>query len=217
MWKHGSGYEFTYEFQRRAALDVLSPFAARVARQLELSKVQAATAILINGDGVQPAATVKASSGYAKTPWGYTANGTLNYRVLLAWLVDRAKRGIPADVVVGNYDAYVDWLLFFTPTLNGQRSEAQAMAEAGKGPGLLDPALPIITAPVKFVLSSTVPEGQLVGITRAETLEELVEAGSSIAESERAIRNQTVTYVRSEVTGYKLPFADTRDVLNFNA
>ena len=57
-WKHGSGYEFTYEFDRRASIDVLTPYAARITRRLELSKVRAATSILINGDGVHGAAPV---------------------------------------------------------------------------------------------------------------------------------------------------------------
>ena len=30
IYKHGSGLEFTYEFQRRASLDIITPFAARV-------------------------------------------------------------------------------------------------------------------------------------------------------------------------------------------
>lgn len=214
LYKHGSGYQFSYEFNRRANLDVLTPFAARVARQLELSKVAAATSILINGDGVQAAAVVQKSSDFAHSAWSYTHNGSLNYKVLLNWIVDRARRGVPVDTIVGNYAAYVDFLLLFTPVLNGQVSEAAALAGQGLGPKL-QVDLPMVNQPVTFALASGVPDGQVIGLTKAETLEELVEAGSSIVESERAILNQSVTYVRSEVTGYKLIFADTREILDF--
>lgn len=212
LYKHGSGYRFSYEFGRRASLDVLTPFAARVARELELSKVRAATGLLINGDGVQGAAPVVGSSTYGDT----VHDGSIRYRPFLKWLVARAAAGVPVDVVIGNYSAYADWLLLFTPTLAAQTSEAKALIDAGVGPNLLG-NLPALLKPVQFVISSGVPDGQIIGYTRAETLEELVEAGSSIVESERAVLNQAVTYVRSEVTGYKLVFGDTRSVLNFSA
>ncbi|MDR3436428.1 hypothetical protein [Telmatospirillum sp.] len=216
IFKHGSGYKFTYEFMRRAALDVMTPFAARVQRQLELSKVIAATGILINGDGVNAAATVVSST--SQLPYGfttgYTATGALNYKALLGWLVGRAKSMWPVDVVVGNYDMYCNWLLMFTPTLSGQTSEAQALADSGVGPNLKQ-NLPILLKGVQFVLSSTVPNGQLIGLTCAECLEELIESGSQIAESERLIQTQEVIYVRTENTGYKLVFPLSRNIIDF--
>ena len=68
-----------------------------------------------------------------------------------------------------------------------------------------------------FVLSSSAPANKLIGYTRGETLEELVEANSMIEESERAIQNQSITFVRTENTGYKLAFGDTRSIYNFGA
>jgi len=218
IYKHGSGYKWTYEFMRRAALDVMTPFAARVQRELELSKVKAATGIAINGDGVNAAANVVASS--TTRPYGYTAgytpNGSIDYKALLGWLVGRAKSMWPVDVVVGNYDMYINWLLLFTPTLSGQKSEAQSMADAGVGPNLKQ-NLPILLQGVQFVLSSTVPDGQLIGLTLAECLEELVESGSQIAESERLVQTQEVQYVRTENTGYKLVFPDARNIIDFGS
>jgi hypothetical protein len=218
IYKHGSGYKFTYEFARRAALDIMTPFAARVQRQLELSKVIAATGILINGDGINAAATVVSSTsqlpfGYSS---GYTANGSINYKALLGWLVNRASTMWPVDVVVGNYAMYANWLLLFTPTLSGQTSEAQALADSGVGPNLKQ-SLPILLNGVRFVISSSVPNGQLIGLTSAECLEELVESGSQIAESERLIRTQEVVYVRTENTGYKLVFPQSRNIIDFTS
>ena len=211
IWKHGSGYEFTYEFGRRASLDIVTPFANRVNRELELSKVTAATHILINGDGVHSAAPTTRQVA----DWSGTAATKLEYKPLLKWLNSRAKAGVPVDVVVGNYEMYVEWLLLFTPTLNGNRTEAEAVAMAG-GP-TLTASLPGLFSPVSYAISSSVGSGYLVGITKGETLEELVEAGSQISESERAIRSQKVTYVKTENTGYKLAFGDTRAIYNMGA
>lgn len=218
MYKHGSGYEITYEFERRAAIDIMVPYVARINRRLELSKVALATQVLINGDGAQghgAAPIVKQSVMCTKA--GVTNQaGKIVYEGLLAWLVDRAGNGAhaPIDTVVGNYDMYLQWMLMFTPTLQNQ-SQVEAMAKIG-GPSVTA-ALPGLFMPIKFALSSTVPAGKLLGMTKAETLEELIEAGSQISESERAIKNQKIVYVKSEVTGYHLVFGDTRSIYDINA
>lgn len=218
MYKHGSGYEITYEFERRAAIDIMIPYVARINRRLELSKVALATQVLINGDGAKghgAAPIVNQSTMCTKA--GVTNHaGKIVYEGLLAWLVDRAGNGAhaPIDTVVGNYDMYLQWMLMFTPTLQNQ-SQVEAMAKIG-GPSVTA-ALPGLFMPIKFALSSTVPAGKLIGMTKAETLEELIEAGSQISESERAIKNQKIVYVKSEVTGYHLVFGDTRSIYDINA
>lgn len=215
MYKHGSGYEFTYEFDRRAAVDILVPYVSRINRRLELSKVALATSILINGDGAHEAAPVVKQSDMYKKVNGSSAqnipNTKLDFASLLAWLVDRAGNGAhaPIDTVIGNYDMYLQWMLMFTPTLSNQ-SQVEAMAKIG-GP-TVTAGIPGMFNPIKFALSSTVPAGKLIGITKSETLEELIEAGSQISESEKAIRNQKITYVKTETTGYRLVFGDTRSI-----
>lgn len=217
MYKHGSGYEVTYEFDRRAAIDIMVPYVARINRRLELSKVALATQVLINGDGAKghgAAPVVKQSDMCTKA--GVTnKDGKIVFEGLLAWLVDRAGNGAhaPIDTVVGNYDMYLQWMLMFTPTLSSQ-SQAEAMAKIG-GPSVTA-ALPGLFVPIKFALSSTVPAGKLVGMTKNETLEELIEAGSQISESERAVKNQKIVYVKSEITGYHLVFGDTRSIYDVN-
>lgn len=216
MYKHGSGYEVTYEFDRRAAIDIMVPYVNRINRRLELSKVALATQILINGDGAHAAAPVAKQSVMAPKGNSEHKAGKLVYGGILAWLVDRAGNGAhaPIDTVVGNYDMYLQWMLMFTPTLSGI-SQAEAMAKVG-GVDLSTAGIPGMFVPIKFALSSTVPAGKLIGFTKAETLEELVEAGSQISESERAIKNQKITYVKTEVTGYRLVFGDTRSIYDVN-
>ena len=214
IWKHGSGIRTSYEFERRASINVLIPFAARVARDLELSKVRAATSILLNGDGVNGAAPEVNLSSAAI---GGTTSESLStqYKAFAKWLILRAKAGVPVDTVVGNLDAYLELLFMFVPTLSGNRSELEAMAAQG-APGI-DVRIPLLGGKVKFELSSSMPDGKILGFSKGDTLEELVETGSNIAENERSISNQSVSYYRTENTGYKLVFGDTRQVLNYKA
>lgn len=205
MYKHGSGYEFTYEFNRRASLDIITPFAARVARRLEISKVAAATAVLIDGDGVNLGATPADLATYGAD---FLGGKTLkdNYRALAKFIMAQWKAGYPIDTIACNFDLYVEMMFMFAQTNIGTASDIQNLAAAG-APSI---NLPVMNGAINVVLSSTIPDGFFVAFVKSETLEELVEAGSIIAESERSITTQVVTYVRSENTGYKLSFPDTR-------
>lgn len=211
-WKHGSGYEFTYEFDRRASIDVLTPYAARITRRLELSKVRAATSILINGDGVHGAAPVVYQEDLMKEIDASAENteNKINYGAFLKWLLSMAKKGTAIDTVLGNYDTYLMYMMLFTPTMSGNRSEAEAVAAAG-GPNLTA-NIPGLFVPIRFAVSSAMPDKQLLGFIKNETLQELIEEGSQIAESERYIRSQRVIFVKTETTGYKLIFGDTRSI-----
>ena len=214
IWKHGRGYRTSYEFSRRASIDMLVPYAVRAQRELELSKVAAATDALVNGDGLQAAATVVTQSSLNTQAGTASVNGTLSYRHLVAWLVSRAKAGYPIDTVVGNWDAYLAWLfLFAVPTSDSGESGTQTAARAGFTMG----GVPIVNGSVNFALSSTAPSTKLVGLSKADTIEELVESGSLIEESERSARNQTVSYYRTQNVGYRVIFGDTRSVFNYNA
>ncbi len=216
IFKHGSGIRTSYEFERRASLDILTPYALRVARELEISKVKAATSILVNGDGVNAAAPVVAFSLYG----GVAVNGTSSvlstqYKAFAKWMVAMAKAGTPVDTICGNLDVYLELLFMFTPTLAGQRSQIEAIAAQG-GPSV-NLNLPILGGNADFVLSSSMAANKIMGYSRGDTLEELKENGSSISENERSIQNQSVIYVRSENTGYKLAFGDTRSILDLAA
>ncbi|WP_353645761.1 hypothetical protein [Mesorhizobium sp. WSM2239] len=210
FYKHGGGYRFSYEFDRRARIDTLVPYVNRMDREKELSKVRAATNILINGDGVNAAAPVVAQSSFVAA----ATTGKLNYEALLRWFVARARAGTPVDTVVGNWDAYIDWLLMFAiPTSNNSRTDAENLAASGFQIG----GVPILNGHVNFALSSAATDKQLIGMSKGDTLEELIEAGSTIEETDRAITNQSITFTKSENTGYKLAFGDTRSILDYTA
>lgn len=214
IFKHGMGYRTSYEFERRARLDILTPYANRAQRAMELSRVKFATNLLINGDAIYGAAPEVDQSSFNGAVGENATNGQISYKHLLRWLVSRAKLATPIDTVVGNWDAYVQWLMLFAlPSANTANAPTQAEALARTGFQLAQAS--ILSGSVNFVLSSSAPANKLIGFSRSDTMEELVEAGSLINESERSMSNQTITYYRTMNTGYRLIHGDTRSVYDF--
>lgn len=213
IFKHGSGIRTSYEFERRASLDILTPFAARVARELERSKIKAAISVMINGDGVNAAAPVESIVTFGGVDKDTTPVSG-QYKAIATWLAKKAAAGTPIDTVAGNIDMYLELLFMFTPTLAGNRSQIEALVQAGS-PGL-NLNIPLLGGAATFALASSMPANKLLGFSKAETLEELIESGSTISENERSILNQSVTYVRSENSGFKLAYGDTRFILDVN-
>jgi len=218
FYKFGGGIEFTYEFERRASLDIITPYAARMQREVEIGQTAIATALLLNGDGVQGAAPVvtatSLAAGYPVSGRPVPAAGRMNWEIVLKWLVTQAQKGTPIDTVVGNWDMYLEWIrMFAIPTANAGPSQMQILADAGVQVARENPRLPLN---MTFALSSTAPAANLIGFIKAETIEELVENGSDIEESTRAITNQRVRYVKTTNRGYRLVFGDTRSVLQLD-
>jgi hypothetical protein len=211
--KRGSGIELSYEFTREASLDIISPFAARIARTLEKSKVAAATNILIYGDGVNVAAEVQAFSGFGATGGAINA---ANYKALAKFLMSNANNGYVFDTFVVNFDMYVE-LMFMAQPVIGAGAISTVDFMVGKGAPAISTTLPFMNGMVNVVLSSSVPAKRIIAMTKAECIEELVMAGGNISESERSITNQSITYVKTEETGYKLAVPKARVVLDVAA
>lgn len=211
FFKFGNGYKTSYEFNRRASLDILTPYAVRTQRQIERSKVANAVNVLINGDGAYGAADVRLASSLNAKAGVNAVDGKFSVPHFCAWLVERAKAGVPIDTVVGNWDTYLQWILFFSlPSSQNNISEAERIARTG----VTVSSGTKLEFDVKFQLGSTVPAKQLIGFSKGDTLEELVESGSLINESATSIETQEVKYVRTETSGHKLVFGDTREILD---
>ena len=209
FFKHGSGIRTSYEFERRVSLDILTPYAARIARNKEISKVKMATSLLINGDGVHEAAEVVAASAYKD--WDAAKGLKGNYVALADFLAQRARKGVPVDTIVGNYDMWLELFLMFLPTQPNGKSTSEILQENG-GPRVAL-AMDFLNG-VNFHISSSAPAGKLICYSKADTLEELIEAGSVLSESETAIKNQSITYVKTENSGYRLVYGDTRVIFD---
>jgi hypothetical protein len=211
--KFGSGIEWTYEFSRRASLDMITPYAARMRGEVERAQVAAAYAMLANGDGVHSPAPVVTHDTIA-TDYGLAAptDGKINWDVFTAWMIRRARTGVPVDTVVGNWDMYFQWLMMFSnPAIAPNTPQAQVLADAGVNIARANPRL---NFSVNFVLASAAPAGQLLGYSRQDTLEQLIENASDIEETEKFIENQKVKYFHTVNKGFRLVFGDTREILD---
>lgn len=212
FYKFGGGYEWTYEFSRRASLDIVAPYAARMEREVEIGQVAVATSMLLNGDAVHAAASTTSAKTMATAVGATYKKGQINWEVFLKWLIARAQAGTPVDTTVGNYDMHFEWLrMFAKPSLSLGIPQVEVLRQAGVQ---VAEANPRFQFNVNFQVSSTAPAEKLIGFSKVDTLEELVETGSDIQESQAAIENQKVKYVRTKNKGYRLIFGDTRDVLD---
>lgn len=214
FYKFGGGFQFSYEFERRISLDLITPYAARMQREVEIGQMAMATALLINGDGVAGAAPITTATTLAGTmPSPPTiVGGVINWEIFLRWMLQQAQLGVPVDTVVGNYDAWFAWTrMFATPTANSGPTQTELLAKAGVQTAIDNPRF---NFNANFAVSSTAPAAKLIGFVKGETVEELIENGSDIEESVRSITNQTVKYVRTTNRGYRLPFSDTRSILH---
>lgn len=216
IFKYGSAIRTTYEFNRRASLDLITPYLARLEREKELQKVRAATAMLVGGDTVHAAATEVNQSSF-NTYAGTPTAGQISWKHLLYWMVTRAKAGVPIDTVAMNWDGWFQWqMLFAQPQViaNGlDTTGSDSLSRAGVSLGQTAVSLALRVTPV---LSSDVPAGKLIGFTKMETLEELVEANSQIEETMRAIENQTISVFRTENVGFRLAWGDTRQIYDYS-
>ena len=214
FYKYGGGYDLTYEFSRRASLDIIAPYAARMEREVEIGQLASVVDLLINGDPVHSAASVTSGKTLGTTIGATYAKGKINWEIFLKWLVARAQAGTPVDTIVGNYDMHFEWMrMFAKPSLGDGMPQIEALRAAGVQ---VAEANPRFNFNVNFQVASAAPAEKLIGFSKADTVEELVETGSDIQESLAAIGNQTVKYVRTKNKGYRLIFGDTRDILDLS-
>lgn len=214
FYKYGGGYELTYEFSRRASLDIIAPYAARMEREVEIGQMATVVELLINGDPVHAAAPVTSGKTLGGTIGATYAKGKIDWEIFLKWLVQRAQAGTPVDTVIGNYDMHFEWMrMFGKPSLPQGMPQIEALRAAGVS---VAEANPRFNLNVNFQVASAAPAQKLIGFSKADTVEELVETGSDIQESINAIGNQTVKYVRTKNKGYRLIFGDTRNILDLS-
>jgi len=214
FFKYCGGYELTYEFSRRASLDIIAPYAARMEREVEIGQMATVVELLINGDPVHAAAPVTSGKTLGGTIGATYAKGKIDWEIFLKWLVQRAQAGTPVDTVIGNYDMHFEWMrMFGKPSLPQGMPQIEALRAAGVS---VAEANPRFNLNVNFQVASAAPAQKLIGFSKADTVEELVETGSDIQESINAIGNQTVKYVRTKNKGYRLIFGDTRNILDLS-
>lgn len=212
FFKHGSGIEISYEVSRRLSPDILVPYANRIAFERSQSEALAAVEMLVDGDGVKPAAVTETLQSFDGL-----ATGKLRDRAegFMKWLMAAAKAGRPIDTVVCNYDSLFELSHMF-PVQNVANVPAVGVGAVAKGAvGMKVTFAQGLSLDLKVVVSSGIGANQLLGFRKGETLERLIENGSAIQETETSIRNQMITYVNTLNSGFNLIYGESRRVLTW--
>jgi hypothetical protein len=206
--KYGRGLRASYEQMRRMRVDKFARMIAYMAIQSEIDKVAAALDIIVNGDGNTDTAAAVHNLTTLDTA---AVAGTLT---LKGWLAFKMKFVNPYIVTTALMQEAVALQLALLNT--GSANVPLTQVTLG---GLNQPITPInqTSDGVRYGWTSEAPALKIVGFDRRFALEQVVEIGADITESERFITNQTEVLVMSEVNGFAVNDPNAALILDVNA
>ena len=216
--KHGVQLNWTYEFVRRASVELMQTVVARIMLQDQLELFNEAVSIIINGDGVaNPPCTVKT---FKLTAAGATDNqivdagaaaGKLTYEGWLKFI--GGTRPYTFDAVFGNLNTLVKFVTMSRPTMDPAEIITNLLEAKNQGTAKLD--TPLFPNVVLF-LADGMPDDKLLGVDTSFALERVIELGSDLKEVERVIQNQTEAMVISIADNVSKIFPEAAQLLDFS-
>lgn len=207
--KYGRILRATYEEMRRIGrIDKFAWMIQQMALQAEADKVAAGLDIIINGDGNTD--TAAAVHNLTTLDAAATA-GTLT---LEGWLAFKMKFANPYYITTGLMQEAVALQLALLNS--GSANVPLSMTVLG---GLGTSLVPInqFSDGVRYGWTADAPALKVVGYDKRFALEQLVEVGSQITETERFIQNQTQDLAISEVQGFAVLDPSAALILDVNA
>lgn len=221
--KHGVQLDWTYEFVRRASIELMTTVVARIMLQDAIDNFNDAISLAINGDGTSnnPAATAKTFCKSTKSATATEINldvtndsiaaGTLPYEGWLKFIGGMSP--YKPDVVCGNLATLVKFVTMTRPTVDPAEVITKLLESKNQGTAKLDQELfPNVT----LYLADGVPANKLLAIDSGFALERVIELGSDIKEVERVISNQTEAMVISIADSVSKIFPAACQVLDFS-
>lgn len=216
--KHGVQLNWTYEFVRRASIELMQTVVARIMLQDQLELFNEAVSIVINGDGTaNPACTVKTLK---KTAAGATPNqivtnatvaGELTYETWLKFI--GGSRPYSFDAVIGNLNTLVKFITMQRPTMDPAEVITNLLEAKNQGTAKLEtPLFPNTT----LYLADSMPDDKLLALDTAFALERVIELGSDLKEVERVIQNQTEAMIISIADNVSKIFNEAAQLLDFS-
>ena len=220
FFKTGHGIEVSYEFAQDMTPDILVPYANRIAFERSQSEHLIAVDTLINGessDANSPNGAIKTDSldtldGKAGTKLRARAEG------FIQWLISAARAGRPIDTIVVGWDSIFDLQYMFPITDANGTAAAGVGAIAGGNAQLAQLAVRVVNGlnfNLNIVVSSALEGNQIIGYRKGETLERLIKTNSQISEQERSIKNQTLLYTNTIISGFTLAYGESRRLLTW--
>lgn len=221
--KHGVKLDWTYEFVRRASIELMTTVVARIMLQDQQELFNEAISIAISGDGTaaSPAARVrKFRSGGVAGPddivvSAASAAGKIVYEGYLKFIGGFKPYNI--NVIVGNMATLTKLILMDRPNMDPAQiistlltqTSSQGQINADQFNGQLFPN-------VTFYPSEAVGNDIIVGMDTQFAMERVIELGSDIQEVARVIENQTEAMVISIADGVSKIFPTAIQVLDFS-
>ncbi len=220
--KHGVQLDWTYEFVRRASIELLQTVVARIMLQDQQEVLNDAINIAINGDGgPNPAAAVKTFCASTATPGANeikleastTAGaGELPYEGWLKFI--GGMRPYTPNVVCGNLATLVKMVTMERPAMDPAEIITRLQETKTQGTATTKD---VLFPNVELVLVDSTPDSVLLALDTAFALERVIELGSDLQEVDKFIKNQTEAMVLSVSDNVSKLFPDAIQVLDFSA
>lgn len=193
--KYGRGMRTSYEQLRRMRIDRIAWWIRWMALQAEIDKVTAALNVLINGDGN---ANTGATEINQSTLDSTATPGELS---TLGWLKFRMQWAPPYQLttILAQIDEAVQVIMLNLGTAN-------LPLEGRRIGGIGNSLTPINSTAdgVRYGWTADAPDGKIVGFDRRNALEQVVEIGSNISETENFITNQTQVITMTENNAFAI-------------
>ena len=219
FYKTGHGIEVSYEFAQDMTPDILVPYANRIQFERSQSEHIIAVQTLINGESNDPGSANGAIAtddldtldNKAGTPLRARAEG------FIKWLISAARAGRPIDTLVVGWDSIFE-LQYMFPVTDANGNAAVGVGAVAAGGALAQMQVKVVNGinfNLNVVISSAVEEKQIIGYRKGETLERLIKTNSQISEQERSIKNQTLLYTNTIISGFTLAYGESRRLLTW--
>lgn len=219
FYKTGHGIEVSYEFAQDMTPDILVPYANRIQFERSQSEHIIAVQTLINGESNDPGSAngaiatddLDAIDSKAGTPLRARAEG------FIKWLIEAARAGRPIDTLVVGWDSIFE-LQYMFPVADANGNAAVGVGAVAAGGALAQMQVKVVNGinfNLNVVISSAVEEKQIIGYRKGETMERLIKTNSQISEQERSIKNQTLLYTNTIISGFTLAYGESRRLLSW--
>lgn len=222
--KHGVQLDWSYEFVRRASIELMTTVVSRIMLQDAIDNFNDAIALAINGDGTaaNPAAVVKTFCKSTKTAGANEINldvsndaiaaGTIPYEGWLKFIGGMSP--YKPNFVAGNLNTLVKFVTMSKPNMDPAEVITTLLEGKNQGTAKLDQELfPSVT----LYLADNVPTNKLLAVDTQFALERIIELGSDIKEVSKVITNQTEAMVISISDSVSKIFPAAIQVLDFSS
>lgn len=221
--KHGVQLDWTYEFVRRASIELMQTVVTRIMLQDQKELVNDAIQLAINGDGgpngaavvktFVSSATASPTATQIKLNTTSKAAGAIPYEGYLKFIGQ--MQPYSPNVICGNLSTLVKLITMERPNLDPLAiiTRLQESKTQGNVGGIDSNIFPN----VRYVLVDNMADSFILAMDTAFAMERVIELGSDIQEVEKVIKNQIESMVISIADNVSKIFPDAIQCLDFSA